>query len=110
MTTGRFYLLMCVVGAIAPWAFFGPYFAANEFNVIVFAKDLFANGAAAGFSIDVVISIAVFWVWSFIDARNYGVKHWWCVLVAGCCVGLSLALPLYLYMRVPYVGATGRAV
>lgn len=35
----------------------------------------------------------------FFDSRTLGVAHWWLVLPAGFCVGLSLALPLYLYFR-----------
>lgn len=41
----------------------------------------------------------VFWVWSFVDARTHHVKQWWLVIPAGFNVGLSLALPLYLFLR-----------
>lgn len=99
MPIRRFYLLMCVIGTVIPWAFFGSFFASNGLDVLLFLKGLFTNGAAGGFSADVLISIAVFWVWSFIDARKVGVKQWWWVLPASFFVGLSLALPLYFYVR-----------
>jgi hypothetical protein len=90
---------MCVIGTIIPWVFFGSFFVANGLDVFLFLKSLFINGAAGGFSVDVLISMAVFWVWSFNDARKGGVKQWWWVLPASFFVGLSLALPLYLYIR-----------
>lgn len=95
----RFYLAMAVIGAIVPWLFFGSFFFENGPDVPLFLKSLFANGAAGGFSADVLISIAVFLVWSWRDASRNHVSRWWLVLPASCLVGLSLSLPLYLYLR-----------
>ena len=97
-----FYLVMAVLGTVVPWIFFGQFFAAHGFAPWSFVAGLFANGAAGGFVADVLISIVVFWVWSFADARRLGIGLWWLVLPAGCLVGLSLALPLYLYLREPH--------
>lgn len=99
MTLKTFYLLAAALGTVVPWLFFGGFFAANGIDIAAFATGLFANGAAGGFSADVLISLPVFWLWSRCDARQYGVAAWWLVLPAGLCVGLSLALPLYLYLR-----------
>ena len=95
----RFYLVMAIVGTVVPWAFFANFFAANGLDVPGFIGGLFANGAAGGFSADVLISIAVFWVWSWHDAKTHSIDRWWWVLPSGCLVGLSLALPLYLWLR-----------
>ena len=94
-----FYLMCAVIGTVIPWLFFAGFFAQEGFNIPLFVQSLFVNGAAGGFTVDVLISILVFWVWSYADARQNGVKHWWVVLPAGLMVGLSLALPLYLYLR-----------
>jgi len=94
-----FYMIMAVIGTMVPWAFFGSFFAANGLDLPGFLAGLFANGAAGGFSADILISIAVFWVWSWRDARRQGIDRWWWVLPSGCLVGLSLALPLYLWLR-----------
>lgn len=94
-----FYLVAMVVGTLVPWLFFGSFFAAYGVDPLGFVRALFANGAAAGFSADVLISLVVFWVWSFVDARRTGIRRWWLVLPASGTVGLSLALPLYLYLR-----------
>lgn len=100
MPLKTFYLIMAVAGTLLPWIFFGSFFSANGFDLVAFITSLFANGAAGGFSIDVLLSISVFWVWSFVDAARTGTRRWWLVLPASFTVGLSLALPLYLYLRI----------
>ncbi|MBS4102657.1 DUF2834 domain-containing protein [Tsukamurella paurometabola] len=95
----RFYLVMMVIGTVVPWACFGGFFAAEGLDLPLFATSLFANGAAAGFTADVLLSIVVFLAWSASDARRIGVRRWWLVIPATCLVGLSLSLPLYLYLR-----------
>lgn len=99
MTVKNFYLLMAVVGTVVPWIFFGSFFALSGIDIPLFLQSLFVNGAAGGFSADVLISIPVFWIWSWRDATQHSVARWWLVLPASFFVGLSLALPLYLYLR-----------
>lgn len=95
----NFYLGAAVLGTVIPWLFFGSFFASEGIDIPLFIESLFANGAAGGFSADILISIAVFWVWSYTDAQANRIERWWWVLPAGFTVGLSLALPLYLYLR-----------
>ncbi len=99
MTVRHFYLAMAVAGTLIPWAFFGAFFAQNGLNIPLFLHSLFVNGPAAGFSADVLLSILVFWVWSWRDARKLQIRRWWLVLPASFLVGLSLSLPLYLWLR-----------
>ena len=56
----KIYLFFSVGGTVIPWVFFGNWFAENGLAPLVFFADLFANGAAAGFSADVLLSIVVF--------------------------------------------------
>ena len=95
----QFYLVMAIIGTVIPWFFFAQFFGQEGVDIPLFLRSLFANGAAGGFSADVLISILVFWVWSYADAQRHDVGRWWLVLPAGFTVGLSLALPLYLYLR-----------
>jgi hypothetical protein len=95
----RFYLAAAIIGTIIPWAFFLTFFSQEGPDLPRFVSSLFVNGAAGGFSADVLISIGVFWLWSYHDSRRHRVARWWVVLPAGALVGLSLALPLYLYFR-----------
>ena len=82
-----------------PWWFFTSYFAISGIEATGIVQSLFANGAAGGFVADVLISILVFWFWSWNDAKHHKIKYWWLVLPAGFFVGLSLAMPLYFFLR-----------
>lgn len=96
----HFYLVAAaIIGTLVPWWFFGSFFATEGLNVGGFAAALIINGAAGGFTADVLISLAIFWIWSWHDARERGVGRWWLALPASACLGLSLAMPLYFYLR-----------
>ncbi|MEM9778036.1 MAG: DUF2834 domain-containing protein [Chloroflexota bacterium] len=93
------YLILAIVGTVIPWFFFGRFFMLNGFDVLLFLQSLFVNGAAGGFSADILISILVFWIWATVDARRHHVRLWWLIFPTGFTVGLSLAMPLYFYLR-----------
>lgn len=99
MAMKRVYLALAIVGTIVPWAFFIVFFAEHGVDLALFVRSVFDNAAAAGFAADIIISIVVFLIWSWRDARVRGITRWWLVLPATCLVGLSLSLPLYLYLR-----------
>lgn len=99
MSAKNFYLYAAIIGTIAPWLFFISFFALHGPDIPLFLRSLFVNGAAGGFSADVLISIVVFWIWSWRDAARHSVTRWWLILPASFFVGLSLALPLYFYLR-----------
>lgn len=101
MTIRNFYLAVAVFGTVVPWMLFGSFFMQHGPDIPLFLRSLFVNGAAGGFSADVLISILIFWVWSWRDAARHRVERWWLVLPASFFVGLSLALPLYFYLREP---------
>lgn len=95
----RFYLTMAIVGTVIPWLFFTSFIATEGVDLSLFITSLFVNGAAGGFSADILISATVFWVWSYHDAQQNNIQRWWIVVPGTLFVGLSLALPLYFYMR-----------
>ena len=94
-----FYLAAAVVGTVVPWWFFAQFIGREGFDLPLFMSSMFVNGAAGGFSADVLISAVVFWVWSYGDAQRSGIRPWWIVIPATLLVGLSLAFPLYLFLR-----------
>ena len=87
------YLILAVLGAVVPWIFFAGFFGENGASLGGFLQALFANGAAGGFSADLLISSVVFWLWMF---SRSGPAPWPFVLV-NLSIGLSCALPAYLY-------------
>ena len=85
------YLILAIVGAVVPILFFVGV------PLTRFIPTLFANGVAGGFTADLVITSLAFWVYMF--AAEEGPSPWPFV-VMNLCVGLSLALPAYLYWRI----------
>jgi len=94
MTLRNTYLVLAIVGAIAPYLFFVNFGLTLGLDLMGFLTALFANGASGGFTVDLLISSVVFWV--FMINRQSGPKpHWFIVL--NLTIGLSCALPAYLW-------------
>ena len=93
------YLILCVVGVLLPYWEFLPWLAANGLNLPLFFHELFANRVSAFFGMDVVVSAVALLVFvRSAKPRLEGVARW-LPLIAVLCVGVSLALPLFLYLR-----------
>ena len=88
------YLLGTILGAVVPYAFFTNHFLAHGVNLPEFVAALFANGAAAGFTADLLISSAVFWAYMFSQRE----PKMWVFILLNLTIGLSCALPAYLYV------------
>jgi hypothetical protein len=92
-----FYLVFAIVGAIIPLAFFTQFFFGGGSDAVLldFAPALFVNSAAGGFAADLLISSFVFWGYMW-NRRASGPKMLPFVAL-NLCIGLSCALPAYLY-------------
>ena len=89
------YLVLAIVGAVVPYLFFFGFFADHGLDLPTFVGALFANGAAGGFTADLLITSAVFWLYMF--TREGGPSPW-LFIVLNLSIGLSCALPAYLYV------------
>ncbi len=96
------YLLLALLGAVIPMAFFANFFFAQGIDLIVFIQALFVNGAAGGFSADLLISSFVFWIYMFSN-KSSGPKPW-AFIAINLCIGLSCALPAYLWAKTRSLG------
>ncbi len=90
------YLGWAIAGTVLPVMSFAGVFHAEAIPLTGFFPAIFANGWAAGFAIDLFVSSFVFWTYMF--TAKEGPKPW-LYIVLNLCVGLSLALPLYLWKR-----------
>lgn len=95
MSLKRIYLTAAVVGAIVPYAFFIGFAAEEGLNLMAFIEALFANGAAGGFTADLLISSAVFWI--YMGSRAAMGPKPGLFIVLNLTIGLSCALPAYLW-------------
>lgn len=93
------YLLLAVAGAVIPYVFFLQHFQSEGFNIGVFARAVFANGAAGGFAADLVISSLAFWIVMFRASRKGAGPEPAAFMALNLLIGLSCALPAWLYAR-----------
>jgi hypothetical protein len=93
------YLALCVAGAIVPYAVFLPWLSTHGLQPGLLIREIFANRAAGSFATDVILSSIAFWFFVVIEGRRAGIPHLWLPIAANVIVGLSLGLPLFLYMR-----------
>ena len=97
MNTKNLYLALCVAGIALPCAQFLPWLGEHGLDLRLFVEQLFANRISAFFAMDVIVSSIVLWV--FVIAEGQRVRHRWAPIVASLVVGVSLGLPLFLYLR-----------
>ena len=90
----KIFLMLAIAGAIIPGLFFLQFFLSGG-TVGSFSQALFVNGAAGGFSADVLISSAVFWLFM----AHQKASNIWVFVLINLSIGLSCALPLYLYFK-----------
>jgi len=93
------YLLLCFAGVLVPYWQFLPWVLQHGLNLALFARELFANRIGAFFGMDVIISAVVLIVFSRIEGVRLGIRNRWLVVLAILTVGVSLGLPLFLYLR-----------
>ena len=95
----KLYLFLAVIGAIVPYFFFFQFFQAEGINVFVFVSALFVNGAAGGFTMDVLLSSFIFWLFMFKQVKESNGPKPYLFIVLNLAIGLSCALPAYLYAK-----------
>ena len=100
------YLVLCVVGALLPYSQFIPWFLEHGLDLSLFLDQLFANRIGGFFGLDVIVSLFVLWVFVFSEGRRVGIRHLGLPVLASFVVGVSLGLPLFLYMRQLHLDAT----
>jgi hypothetical protein len=94
------YLLLCILGAALPYWQFVPWVAAHHgVPLSLFFRELFANRISAFFGMDVIVSAVVLVVFMRVEGSRLGIRRRWLPVLALVLVGVSLALPMFLYMR-----------
>jgi hypothetical protein len=93
------YLLLCLLGTLLPCSQFVPWLIEHGLDLPLFFRELFANRIGGFFGLDVFVSTAVLWTFIALEGRRLSVRHLWAPVVASLTVGVSLGLPLFLYLR-----------
>jgi hypothetical protein len=93
------YLILCFAGFLLPYWQFVPWVLQNGLNMPLFFRELFANRIAGFFGMDVIVSAVALIVFTRVERKRLPIRRGWLVVVAELTVGVSLALPLFLYLR-----------
>ena len=93
------FLLLTILGFIAPYYFFFQFVITNGYDMPLLLQQVFANNISSAFAVDLIVSIIVFWVYVFAEATRLRMKYPWFYLLVSLIIGLSFALPLFLYFR-----------
>ena len=94
----RFYLAAAIIGALAPYATYFGYLAyiPGSSGALSLA---WGNPIAAATLTDFTLSCLVFWPFVFREARRLGIRFPWFFVLTNVLIGLSFALPAFLYLR-----------
>jgi hypothetical protein len=90
--------LCCFFGLLLPYWQFVPWVSQHGMNFPLFVRELFANRISAFFGMDVLVSAVVLIAFMRGESARLNIRGRW-PLLAVLLVGVSLALPLFLYMR-----------
>lgn len=100
MRLRHLYLAFCVLGLVLPYSQFIPWIVEHRaLNMPLFIRDLFANRISAFFGLDVIVSAIVLIAFIQIEGRRLGMRLLWLPSLSVFLVGVSLGLPLFLYLR-----------
>lgn len=93
------YLVLAMLGAILPLSQLFPFLAQNGFDVPLLFRQLFQNHVSAFFGLDVIVSSVVLWLFVYTEGRRRAMRNLWLYVLCNLAVGVSLALPLFLFFR-----------
>ena len=94
------YLLLAILGGMLPALALSGLFGGEPLPEPQFwLGALYVNvGTAASFT-DLAFSSLVFWIFAITECRRLGMSKPWLYILVSCLLGLSCALPLFLYFR-----------
>jgi hypothetical protein len=93
----RLWLVLCILGTVVPYAVFIPWLVQNGLNLRLLVQQATANPIAVFAWLDVLIAALVVLILAGRRIAAGDREHWW-VVAGTCAVGVSLGLPLYLYL------------
>ena len=93
------YLCLCAAGTIIPYWQLLPFLREHGLALRLMGEQLFATPVSGFFGADALLSSVVLGVFVGVDSKRHGVRHPWAPILGNLFVGVSLGLPMYLYMR-----------
>lgn len=99
MNRKNIYLFFCIAGAALPYSQLLPWVMEHGLKADLFVRELFANRVSGFFGMDVLVSAVVLVGFIRAEGKRLGMRQLWLPIAGLCAVGVSFALPLFLYLR-----------
>jgi len=105
------YLSLSVIGLVATWYFNLQFIAESggTLDVVGFFRAGYTNSASISLSNDLLVGIAAFTAWSFVEARRLDLRRWWIFPILTFGIAFACAFPLFLFFRDRRLQALGHA-
>jgi hypothetical protein len=99
MNRKNLYILLCVLGFALPYSQFLPWVMEHGLDMALFVRQLFANRIGGFFGMDVLVSAVTLIGFVRGEGSRLKMRGLWLPIVSVLLVGVSLGLPLFLYLR-----------
>ncbi|MFX0114152.1 MAG: DUF2834 domain-containing protein [Candidatus Hodarchaeota archaeon] len=93
------YLILCVLGTVLPYSALLLFLLDNGLDIPLALDQLLENNISIFGWLDVIVSAIVLIVFAFAEGQRLKMPYWWVPIIATFAVGVSLGLPLFLYLR-----------
>lgn len=94
-----FYLVMAIIGAVVPFVFYAQHFTLQGADPTAFLSAAVATPAVRGLTADLVLSSLAFCALMVHERRRRNGPHPILFVAFNLLIGLSCAIPAYLYAR-----------
>jgi hypothetical protein len=101
------YLALCLFGALLPLRHIVLFFVEHGFDTAEFMRQIYQTRIGAFFTADVVASAVVLIVFVAAEGRRLRIPRYWTSYL-GLVIGVSLAFPLFLYLRQRHMDSSGQ--
>jgi len=105
MNRKNLYLALAIVGLTVPYYFLVSFLRTFGLDGKAFVEELFGTSISAFFATDLIISCLVFLIYLRQEAKRLSMRYSWVYVIALLTVGLSFALPLFLYVRENHINS-----
>lgn len=100
MNRRHLYLILAGIGILLPYSRLIPFLRANGMDMVGLFRAFFTSGhAVAFFALDLLVTAVVASVFIILEGRRRRIALWWTALAGLLLVGVSFALPWFLYLR-----------
>ncbi len=99
MKPKHLYLALAIAGTVLPLSQLLPFLRDNGVNASLFVAQLLGTRVGAFFGLDVLVSAIVLWAFVLVEGRRDSIPYRWTPVLGSVLVGVSLGLPLFLYLR-----------